>query len=154
MTSTTVLETGLLAELIGRKRDCLVQLRDLGPRQLVLVREGSMTALLDLLSVKQRLLVDLQRLERQLDPFRGQDPDARRWPTPEVRQQTAGRLAECEALLAQIVRQEKQSEEELIRRRNQTAIQLQGIHAAHRARGAYLAPGCGAPGRLDLSSER
>jgi hypothetical protein len=154
MTPTTALETSLLAELIRRKRDCLVELRDLGPRQLALVREVNMTTLLDVLSVKQRLLGELQKLERQLDPFRGQDPDARRWPTPEARQQTARRLAECEALLTQIVRQDEQSEEELIRRRRQTAIQLQGVHAAQRARGAYLAPGCDAAGRLDLSSER
>ncbi len=154
MTSTTALETDLLAQLIGRKRDYLVQLRDLGPRQLALVREENMTALLSVLSVKQRLLWELQKLERQLDPFRGQDPDARRWPTPEARQQTARQLAECEALLAEIVQQDKQSEEELIRRRQRTAIQLRSVHAAHRARGAYLAPGRDAVGRLDLSSER
>jgi hypothetical protein len=154
MTPTNALETSLLAELIARKRDCLLQLRDLGPRQLALVREGSMTTLLDVLSAKQRLLWELQKLERQIDPFRGQDPADRRWPTPEARQQTAGRLAECEALLAQIVRQDQQSEEELIRRRQQTAIQLRGVHAAHRARGAYLAPACDAAGRLDLLSEK
>ena len=153
ITSTTALETELLTELMGRKRDCLVQLRDLGPRQLAMVREGSMTALLDLLSAKQRLLLELQELDRQLVPFRGQDPNARRWPTPEARQQTARQLAECEALLVQIVRQEKQSEEELIQRRQQTAIQLQSVHAAHRARGAYLAPHRGPAGRLDLASE-
>jgi hypothetical protein len=149
-----MLETDLLAQLIGRKRDCLVQLRDLGPRQLALVREGNMRTLLDLLSAKQRMLWELQKLERQLDPFRGQNPDARRWPTPEARQQTARRLAECETLLAQIVQQDQQSEEELIRCRQQTAIQLQGVHAAHRARRAYLAPASDAAGRLDLSSER
>ncbi len=154
MTPTTALETDLLATLISRKRDCLLQLRDLGPRQLALVREGNMTTLLDLLSAKQRLLWELQKLERQIDPFRGQDPADRRWPTPEARQETARRLAECEALLAQIARQDKQSEEELIRRRQQAAIQLHGVHAAHRARGAYLAPGCDVAGRLDLSSER
>ena len=153
MTSTNALESDLLADLIVRKRDCLVQLRDLGPRQLALVREGSMTTLLDLLSAKQRLLLELQRLERQLDPFRGQDPDARRWSTPETRQQTARRLAECETLLAQIVRQDKECEEELIDRRRRTAIRLQDVHAAHRARGAYLAPGSGVAARLDLSSE-
>jgi hypothetical protein len=154
MTSTTASEADLLAQLIGRKRECLVQLRDLGPRQLALVREGSMTTLLDLLSAKQRLLWELQKLERQLDPFRGQEPAARRWPTAQARQQTARQLAECEALLVEIVEHDKQSEEELIHRRQQTAIRLQGVHAASRARGAYLAPGCNASSRLDLSSEK
>ena len=43
------LETDILADLIRAKRECLLQLRDLGRKQLELIDEGDMTALLDLL---------------------------------------------------------------------------------------------------------
>lgn len=141
----------LLADLIHRKHRCLVQLRDLGERQLALVRAGTMTDLLDVLAVKQRMLAQLERIEGELAPFRGEDPEKRAWRSEEARRRCAEELAGCEAVLAQIVEQEKQSERELVFRRDQAARQLQGTHVAQRAREAYLAPQAGA-NRLDLSS--
>jgi hypothetical protein len=78
----TAFDTDLLSDWIRRKHNCLLHLRDLGRRQLELVRDGGMSELLDVLAAKQQLLVELQRVERGLDPFRGQDPDARPWGTP------------------------------------------------------------------------
>ena len=86
--------------------DCLRQLAQLGSWQLEAVRVHDMNRLLAVLSAKQRLLVGLQRLERQLDPFRQQNADERRWVSDEARQRCAKLAAESEALLAQIVRQE------------------------------------------------
>lgn len=149
----TTFETDLLAELIGRRCDCLRELRDMGRWQLELIGKGTMTELLDLLSTKQRLLGELQRIERGLDPFRGQDPQARRWRSPERRQQCARQLEECESLVEEIVDRERQSERELTRRRDEVAAQLQGLHRAGQARGAYTAqPGPGVS-QIDLSSE-
>ena len=71
--------TDTLAELIEAKCRRLASLRELGRRQLALIEEGDMNALLDLLTTKQRSLIELQRIERALDPFRGENPDARRW---------------------------------------------------------------------------
>ncbi len=146
-----VLSTDLLGDLIRRKHNCLLHLRDLGARQLGLVRQGSMDELLDVLAAKQQLLVELQRIERGLDPFRGQDPEARAWRSPDDRQRCAEELARCDALLAEIMAQEKQSEQELIRRRDEAARRLQGAHTAAQARQAYAA-GPPAPAGLDLTS--
>jgi hypothetical protein len=150
----TVLETDRLDELIRAKHECLLQLRDAGLRQMELVHEGSMVDLLDLLAIKQRMLLDLQGIQRRLDPFRQQDPESRQWRSAEARQRCARRLEDCERLLAEILRQEKQSEQELTRRRDETALQLQGVHAAGAARGAYAQqvshePEC----HLDLTSD-
>jgi hypothetical protein len=147
------LETDLLAALIERKRACLGRMRELGERQLALVRAGEMAALLDVLAAKQRLIGELQQIERALDPFRNQDPDARRWRTHEDRRRCAERLAECESLLAEIVRREKQGERELTRRRDDTAQQLQGTHVAAQARGAYVSALPRNSSQLDLLSE-
>jgi hypothetical protein len=135
----SVLETDRLSELVQRKHACLVQLREAGRAQLELIRKGEMTALLDLLAAKQRLIIRLQQVERSLDPFRSQLPESRRWPTPADRDRCAAVLAQCESLLGDIVAQEKEGESELVRRRDVAADQLQGAHRSSQVRGAYTA---------------
>ena len=44
-----------------------------------------MSGLLDVLSAKHRPLGELRRIERALEPFRGEDPDERRWASPAER---------------------------------------------------------------------
>jgi hypothetical protein len=147
------LETDVLAELIGVKRACLLRLREMGRRQLELIDSGDMISLLDFLSVKQQTLLQLQRIERTLDPFRGQDPEARRWQSPQHRQACAEQVQQCETLLAEIISQEKRGEIALVRRRDEVALRLQGAHLAGQARGAYTAQPQHGIGQLDLMSE-
>lgn len=149
----TTLETDILADLIRRKHECLVELRDLGRQQDTLICGEDINQLLQLLGVKQRLLEILQQVERDLTPFRGQDPEARTWRAESDRETCAQQLRQCEALLADIVQQEKQSELHLRLRRDETASQLQGFHAAHAARGAYTSQSTNTCGQLDLTSE-
>jgi hypothetical protein len=95
----------------------------------------------------------LQRIERTLDPFRGQDPEARRWQSPQHRGACAEQVQQCEALLAEIISQENCSERALVRRRDEVALRLQGAHLAGQARGAYTAEPPHGVGQLDLLSE-
>lgn len=144
--------TETLADLIRAKRTCLTQLRDMGRRQLELIEAGEMTGLLDLLSARQRSIGQLQRIERALDPFRAEDPQQRRWRSPQDRAACADQLQQCDALLGEIVSQEKCAEAALILRRDQTAAKLQEVHQAARARGAYAAPSTSIS-QVDLCSE-
>lgn len=146
-------DTELLTDLVARKVGCLTELRDMGAKQLALVRGGGMTELLDLLAAKQRVLGELQRVERGLDPFRAQDPDARPWPSPQARRRCHELVERSESLLREIVDRERRSETELVRRRDETAAQLQAAHLAGQARGAYTAQPHAAGGQIDLSSE-
>ncbi len=150
----TAFETDLLARLVEAKYACLAQLRDMGRRQLELIDEGNMTALLDLLAAKQRSIIKLQKIERGLDAFREQQPDERQWKTPEQRRRCAEQLQQCETLLGEIVSQEKCSEGAMIRRRDETADRLQGVHRAGQARGAYTTTPAATISQLDLSSEK
>ena len=147
------LETDSLTDLIGSKHACLVQLRELGRRQLDLLERGDMTALLDLLAAKQRSIMKLQQIETALSPFRNQDPQRRRWRSPEDRSRCAEQLQQCEALLGEIVGQEKQSEGALVRRRDEVASRLQGTHLAGQARGAYTRQTNSGVSRLDLLTD-
>ncbi len=56
-------------------------------------------------------------------------------------------------MLAEIVDQERQAEAEMSRRRDETAANLEYMHTAGAARGAYAAEASTARRHLDLSSE-
>lgn len=149
----TAWDTDQLADLIRRKHDCLTKLHELGRSQLSLVAGGELTELLLVLSGKQQLLEHLQLIERQIDPFRGQEPDSRRWRSNEDRRRCAEQVENCEALLAEIVLQERHSETQLCLRRDEAAARLQDAHLASQARGAYETSALDSAVHVDLYSE-
>ncbi|MGA2065381.1 MAG: hypothetical protein ABSG86_10440 [Thermoguttaceae bacterium] len=146
-------DTETLARLMRARRACLAGLRDIGKKQIELVEQGNMTALLDVLAAKHRPLAELQRIERALDPFRKQHPEDRCWASPEDRAACARQSDECEALLAEILRQEKQCEQALLRQRGATAARLARLRLAGQVRGAYAATPAETR-HIDLCSER
>jgi hypothetical protein len=143
--------TEILSDRIEQKLALFEQLRDLGRRQLALIEAGDLTQLLKLLSAKQRLLSALVSLERELDPFRSEDPEARVWPSPAHRQKCAQNAATCEELLRSIVEQERQSEAQMRARRDEVAARLDGAHSVAAAHRAYTAEELPATARLDLT---
>ncbi len=149
----TPLDTNILADLIHGKHGLLLQLRDLGRRQLELIEANDLTQLLKLLASKQKLLTALQELERRLDPFRSQDPETRVWRTADDRDRCARTAAECEVVRAEIVRGERMSETRLTFRRDEAASRLHGVHQASQIRHAYTEGGELERRQLDLSSE-
>jgi hypothetical protein len=115
----------------------LLQLRDIGRRQIALVNGGDVAALLALLSAKQQLIAGLQSLEQQLTPYYDEDAERRAWPTPRHRAECARQAADCNALLEEILAMEKLGAEKMTVRRNEVAEQLQQMHAATQVRSAY-----------------
>lgn len=151
--TTTTTETVRLAELIGRKHDLLAQLCDLGRRQIEFIQAGDMSQLFKVLAAKQRLLTALQTAERDLEPFRKDDPEARQWSSVEARRHCAEVRQRCENLLAEIICQERDSEQQLLVRRDETVHQLQGLHLAANTRAAYADETQPLSGQLDLSTD-
>jgi hypothetical protein len=152
----TNLPTDILMQLVRARYTCLVQLRDLGRRQMELIDQENVTGLLDLLAIKQKPLSDIQRVEKALDPYRTQDPEKRQWPSAGERAACARLVEECNKMLKEIVIQEKRCEETMTRKRDATALELQRLRAAGQAHSAYLIPARRDAGvsQLDLSSER
>lgn len=128
-----------LAELISRKHQVLERLRAVGGEQIELVENGEVSALLKLLAAKQSLILNLQAVEGELAPYRDENPEQRQWATPAARARCAQQAQECNELLNEVVYLEKQSEDKMLARRDQVAIQLQQVYAAGQARGAYAA---------------
>jgi hypothetical protein len=147
------METEALARLIEQKHGVLSQLRALSERQRKVVEQDELSALLGLLAAKQQLLNALQVVEDELAPFRGQDPERRRWRSAAERQRVRGLAEQCESLLGEILQLETQSERQLARRRDAAAEGLQGTHRAAEACQAYSTLRARRGGQLDVSSE-
>jgi hypothetical protein len=131
--------TEKLTELICKKHQVLVQLRDMGRRQADLVRSGEITELLKLLGAKQHMISGLQELEMQLKPFYAENPDARVWRSPAERAKCARLANECNAMLEEVVMLERTGAEQMDARKSEVASQLQHAHAAAHVRNAYSA---------------
>lgn len=145
------MESERLAQLVNCKLQILQLLRRLAAQQLEVIAGGDMTNLLKLLAGKQTVMDQLAKLERQLDPFRGQDPDTRDWPSTAARELCQKNVETCNELLTEIMRLEKQGEGEMVGRRDDASTRLAGMHGASEARHAYVA--AAAATGLDLSTE-
>lgn len=146
------MDTQLLADLIEQKHHLLTQIHALALRQVEYVDAGDTGKLLGLLAAKQSLLQNLQGLERQLDPFRHQDPDRRSWRSLQQRRTTHDLAARCESLLQQIMQIERHCEGHLMARRDAAAERLQQACTAVQAAQAYAQPST-LSGQFDVSSE-
>lgn len=145
-------DTTRLGQLVEARHNFLKNLHELGQRQLESIEAGDFTLLMRILGGKQRLIESLQQVEAQLQPYRGQDPQLRRWTSSAEREQCARLAAASEQILLQIVAQEKQSEALLAAGRDRAAQQLETANRATQARGAYAFENLSAVGQLDLSS--
>jgi hypothetical protein len=115
----------------------LEQLRDLGLRQAGLIAAGNISDLMRLLSAKQQLIVALQALEKELAPYHNEDPDSRRWPSPEERARCAADADHCRRLIPEVMELEQAGERQITARRDEAAHQLRAVGAAGRIREAY-----------------
>jgi hypothetical protein len=143
-TTAQTTETARLAALIAAKLKVLEILTRLSRRQLELIDAGDTPALLKLLTGKESVLAQLQTLERQLDPFRGQDPQERRWPSPQARSACQQDADRANALLAEAMDLERRAEAAMAARRDAAAAALSAAHVAADARTAYATPLFGA----------
>jgi uncharacterized protein YicC (UPF0701 family) len=146
------METDLLASFIGNKLAVLEQLRDLSRRQTEIVAQGDMPNLLQVLAVKQNLILELQAVEKRIDPFRDQDPDSRIWRSPEDRHRCRLVSQRCDAMLKEVMLIEKQCETALQQRRDECANRLQDLHRGSHAHAAYADSHAHVAHQLDLTS--
>jgi hypothetical protein len=145
------MESERLAQLVECKLQIMQLIRRLAAQQLEIIRGGDLTNLLRLLSAKQTVMDQLAKVEQQLDPFRGENPETRDWPSTAAREACQRNVEAGNELLTEIMRLEKQGEGEMVRRRDDASIQLSGMHGAREARQAYVAEAA-ATGQ-DLSTE-
>jgi hypothetical protein len=135
--SSPTSHTERLAALITSKQQVLEILVQLSRQQVALIAAGDMTTLLKLLAGKQTVMNHLQIIERELAPFRDDDPDQRIWESPSHRAACQTRADQCNGLLAQAMDLERQAESTMHERRNSTAAALSALQAGANAKAAY-----------------
>lgn len=135
--TTATTSTEQLAGLIAAKLQLVEILCRLARQQLALVEAGEMTVLVKLLAAKQTVLAQLQIVERQLAPYRDEDPEQRAWASAEERARCRAQAETCNASLGQLIELEKQAEAAMLRRRDAAATLLAGAQTAAEARSAY-----------------
>lgn len=150
---TNPLETDRLAELVAVKLKIVELVVQLARRQLALVQGGDLTDLLKLLAAKQTVLAQLARIQRELDPFRAQEPETRAWRSPGDRLRCQEHARQCDDLLAEAMRLEKQGEAGMLARRDSAAALLSNVSAAVDAHSAYAGPPLARPAALQLHCE-
>jgi hypothetical protein len=149
-------DTRRLLDLLAGKHACLLRLCEHGRKQQELIESGDITQLLGLLAVKQRTIDELHEHERNLDPYRNDDPTQRVWSSDAERIRCSSLADQSAQLLREILAGENRCEESLRRRRDEAAVQLSAVQSAGAARGAY-ADSVAAPfheSTLDLTSDQ
>jgi len=135
--SSPIINTERLTALVTTKQQVLEILVQLSRQQLALISAGDMTTLLKLLAGKQTVMNQLQIIERELAPFRDEDPDQRVWNSPSHRAACQARAQQCNTLLADAMELERQAESAMHERRNSTAAALTALQAGASAKAAY-----------------
>jgi len=133
------LSTELLADLMSKRRKCLVQLRELGLRQAAMIAAGEMAELLRMVAAKQQLIVALQAIEKQLAPFQSQAPEVRDWSSAALREQCAADAEACRALIQEVMAMEQSGEQQMTQRRDMVTGQMRSMAAGVRVHDAYAA---------------
>ncbi len=150
-----VFSTERLAQLVHQKATLVRELHKLVSKQQEMIREQEVD-LIPLLAVKQRVLEALSEVDRTMDPFRQQDPDQRRWPSLEAREQCRDEADQCEALFRQVLMIENDCTLSLQKQQQKAREQLQGVALAGQASRAYQrSSGAMAPpaSQMDFVSE-
>jgi hypothetical protein len=144
--------TDHLQTLLARKVHVLELLRDLARLQADANLSGESEVLLSFLARKQPLMDALADLQTELEAYRHDDPEARLWRAPDLRQQCRSDSERCQWLLAEIVLLERQTLDDLNQRRDAVASQLQNGRDASAAAAAYHSSDSILEGSLDLTS--
>ena len=126
-----------MTEIMTERASVLEQLLVVSQSQLKLVRGSDISSLLQLLARKQRFLDDLESCERALDPFRGIEPEKRKWDSGQDRDDCSNAMKKCEDLLKQILELDNTSESELGVIKDQTQARIKSLESCGRAANAY-----------------
>lgn len=145
--------TQALVDLIEHKNTILNRIYRLVDTQVETVNDSRIADLMPLLSKKQELLDEMNRVERELDPYRQEDPDQRQWSSDDARSNCAAMVDANRLLLSNILEKEQACEQELIQQREATAKKLDESMSAASAIESYQQFKKPTRGSLDLSSE-
>ena len=147
-----------LFHLVGQKLQLLEQLHACSGNQMQYIETDRMEAILEILAVRQRLLIEIEGIDRQIANYHVDDPEERVWPTPEMREQCREKISHCDRLVRETLEYDRIATERLTEKQSAAKQQLQqftdtahaqGAYRQHKSRSATTGTG---PHRVDLGS--
>ncbi|MDR1491586.1 MAG: hypothetical protein LBT05_02515 [Planctomycetaceae bacterium] len=130
-------DTEQFFQLIQKKRERLICIRELSQRQLQYVGEENLGALLELLAAKQRLLIEIEGVDKHLAKYREDDPEKRVWSSPEMRQQCRETAAQCDILIRKILEIDGLAGRQLTEKKEAAGRSLKQLDNSARVQNAY-----------------
>ena len=145
-----------LFQLIGQKLERLEQLHACSGNQAQYVEAEDMGAILEILAAKQRLLIEIEGIDRRIAEYHVDDPEERVWPTQEMRVQCRGKIARCDRLVRETLEYDRIAAERLTEKTSAAKRQLQQFVDTAHVQGAYrqqkTRPGTTTHPRVDLGA--
>ena len=126
-----------LFQLMGQKLERLEQLHICSGNQMQYIDAEDMGAILEILAAKQRLLIEIEGIDRQIAQYHVDDPEDRVWPSPEMREQCRERISRCDRLVRETLEHDKLAEQCLTEKMNTAKQQLQQYTDTAHVQGAY-----------------
>ena len=136
-------------ELLARQLALYTRLERLSAAQRDCIQREDTRPLLSLLTERQRLTAALTALSAELTPYRLRWDALKRELAPAPRAEIEGLLREVGVLLRRILDGDEADVRLLASRRDNTAGDLRGLHAAQRTLSAYAATAAASAGSLE-----
>ena len=147
------LSTHLLQSAIERKLHLLRTIKHMTLRQMSLIQEQDVDALLVLLNQKNEAMRSLAEVQAKLLPFQNDGADSRTWDNPNDKATAKSNLQECNRLIAELMEMENHSINNLSRDQRIVATQLKQVHSSLSVDRAYSDASVDADSQLSLSLE-
>ena len=126
-----------LYQLVQQKKGYLEQLHNCSKNQIPYVETDNMEAILEILAAKQRLLLEIESLDRQIAQYHVDDPEDRVWPSLEMREQCRVMISHSDHLVRETLELDRFAEQCLLDKKNTAQQQLQQFVDQSQVQNAY-----------------
>ena len=126
-----------LFQLVGQKLERLEQLHAWSGNQMQYVETEDMGAILEILAARQRLLIEIEGIDRQIAGYHVDDPEERVWPTRKMREQCRERISQCDRLVRETLEHDRIAAERLTEKKSAAKQQLQQFVDTTHVQGVY-----------------
>jgi hypothetical protein len=130
-------ESEHLFQLVGQKLERLEQLLVYSSNQMPYIETEDMGAILEILAAKQRLLMEIEGIDRQIAGYHVDNPEDRVWLIPEMREQCREKISQCDRLVRETLEYDRIAAERLTEKKCTAKQQLQQFVDTAHVQGAY-----------------
>jgi len=129
--------TKKLQELGDLKLHLLRAARELSIQQVEVMQSDDVATLLTVLSRKSEILDTLKTLQKELDPYRNQEPEDRIWDSPDEQASCRKTFEQIDRLLEELSQMDNLALDQMTQQRDAMASQIAQFATAEAVQNAY-----------------